>query len=64
MDLMYNLVLWNNFLKKIKNLFFLKQGSMLYWALFEGKIPFNKLWLSFDNRAELNLRLKNVDYVT
>ena len=39
------------------NLFFLKQGSMLYWALFKGKTPFHKLWLLFDKRAKLDLRL-------
>ena len=36
----------------ITKLFFLKQGSMLYWALFEGKTPFNKLWPSYDKRAK------------
>ena len=32
---------------------------MLYWALFEGRTPFNTLWLSFDKWAELDLRLTN-----
>ena len=31
----------------------------MYWALFEGKSPFNKFCLSFDNRAKLDLRLTN-----
>ena len=30
---------------------------MPYWELFEGKTHFNKLWFSFDKRAELDLRL-------
>ena len=38
-------------------LFFLKEGSVLHRALFEGKTYFNKLWLSFDKRANLDLRL-------
>ena len=52
-----------NYNTVIKDLFFLKQGSMPYWALFEGKTPFNKLWLSFDNRAKLDLRLKKISYL-
>ena len=31
--------------------------SMLYWALFDAKAPYNKLWLSLDKRAILDLRL-------
>ena len=48
-----------NYNSAITNLFFLKQGSMLNWALFEGKTPFNKLWLSFDKRAKIDLRFTN-----
>ena len=45
------------FYSGITKLFFLNQGTMLYQALFEGTTPFNKLWLSFVKRAELDLRL-------
>ena len=36
---------------------------MLYWALFEGKTPFYKLWLSFDTKAELDLRLTKYFFI-
>ena len=35
----------------IRKLFFLKQINLLYWTLFEEKIPSNKLWLLFDKRT-------------
>ena len=44
----------------ITNLFFLMQGRMLYWAIFEGKTHFDKLWLSFDKRGKLDLRLTKI----
>ena len=38
-----------------------KEGVLtLNRALFEGKTPLNKLWLSFDKRVELDLRLTKV----
>ena len=43
----------------------LPEGKYAILALFKGKIPFNKLWLPFDKRAELDLRLtKCIDFAS
>ena len=36
---------------------FSKLGRSLNWTYFEGKTLFKRLWLSFDKRAEVDLRL-------